>query len=84
MAEELVKSGRGKIVFDITGVTYINSAGIGMLAMTAGKLKERGGKLVLISSAGRAHDAIAAADPDPPDHADVRVDERRDRGVQLA
>jgi len=51
MTEELLQSGLSKIIFDITGVSYINSAGIGMLAMTAGRLKDRGGKLVLIASA---------------------------------
>lgn len=51
LADEFVTQGQKKVVFDITGVNYIDSAGIGMLAMTAGKLREIGGKLVLVSDA---------------------------------
>jgi anti-sigma B factor antagonist len=50
MAEQFACDGGRKVVFDIRGVSYIDSAGIGMLAMTAGKLKEAGGRLVLVSA----------------------------------
>jgi anti-sigma B factor antagonist len=38
-----------RVIFDMTGVNYIDSAGIGILALAAGKLKEGGGKLVVVS-----------------------------------
>jgi anti-anti-sigma factor len=50
MAENFGQDGHQKVIFDITGVNYIDSAAIGMLTMTAGKLKGAGGKLVLVSS----------------------------------
>ena len=53
LADELVKSGRTKAVFDLTGVDYVDSAGIGILALAAGKLKEAGGQLVLVVPEGR-------------------------------
>jgi anti-sigma B factor antagonist len=40
-----------RVIFDLTGVNYIDSAGIGLLALAAGKLKEGGGKLVVVSPA---------------------------------
>jgi len=38
-----------KVIFDMTGVHYIDSAGIGILALAAGKLREGGGKLVVVA-----------------------------------
>ena len=51
--EELSKKGATKIVLDLSGVEYIDSAGIGMLALSSGKLKEAGGKLAVAAPEGR-------------------------------
>ena len=53
MAEELGKRGAKRVVFDLTGVDYIDSAGIGMLALATGKLKEAGGSLAVVAPEGR-------------------------------
>ncbi|HEV2448712.1 MAG TPA: STAS domain-containing protein, partial [Candidatus Sulfopaludibacter sp.] len=53
LAGELVKSGRLKAILDLTGVDYIDSAGLGILALVAGKLKEAGGRLAVVAPEGR-------------------------------
>ena len=53
LADELVEDGRVKAILDLSGVDYIDSAGIGILALVAGKLKEAGGKLVAVAPEGR-------------------------------
>jgi anti-sigma B factor antagonist len=36
-----------KIIFDLSGVTHIDSTGIGIIVMSAGQVKEAGGELRL-------------------------------------
>jgi anti-sigma B factor antagonist len=36
-----------KIIFDLSGVTHIDSTGVGILVMSAGQVKEAGGQLRL-------------------------------------
>jgi anti-anti-sigma factor len=36
-----------KIIFDLTGVTHIDSTGIGIIVMSAGQVKQAGGELRL-------------------------------------
>ncbi|HLW88134.1 MAG TPA: STAS domain-containing protein [Terriglobales bacterium] len=45
--ENLVKENRKKIIFDLTGVTHIDSTGIGIIVTSAGQAKEAGGQLRL-------------------------------------
>jgi anti-anti-sigma factor len=52
LLDELVSRGEQRVVFDMSAVTYIDSAGIGMLAMAAGKMREAQGKLVVVSPNG--------------------------------
>jgi len=58
LADELVKGGKLKAIFDLTGVDYIDSAGIGILALASGKLKEAGGKLAVVSAEGRVRQML--------------------------
>jgi anti-sigma B factor antagonist len=51
--EELVRKGSKRIVLDMSGVDYIDSAGIGMVALAAGKLREVGGRLAVVATGGR-------------------------------
>ena len=53
LVEELVKRGTQRVIVDMSGVDYIDSAGIGMVALAAGKLKEVGGKLAVVAPDGR-------------------------------
>jgi anti-sigma B factor antagonist len=48
-----VADGRLHVMLDLTGVDYIDSAGIGVLAMAAGQLKQAGGRLALVAGEGR-------------------------------
>jgi anti-sigma B factor antagonist len=43
--EKLVRDNKKKIVFDLTGVTHIDSTGIGIIVMSAGQIKQAGGQL---------------------------------------
>src|SRR6202050_1684352 len=36
-----------KIIFDLSGVTHIDSTGVGIIVMSAGQVKEAGGQLRL-------------------------------------
>ncbi|MGA7646801.1 MAG: STAS domain-containing protein, partial [Terriglobales bacterium] len=43
--ESLVGEGRKKVIFDMAGVTNLDSTGIGIIVMSSGKLKKAGGEL---------------------------------------
>jgi anti-sigma B factor antagonist len=45
--ESLVREKQKKIIFDLTGVSHIDSTGIGIIVMSAGEIKEVGGQLRL-------------------------------------
>ena len=45
--ESLVREGRKKLILDLTGVTNIDSTGIGIIVMSAGTVKSAGGELRL-------------------------------------
>lgn len=48
-----IQDGSRKIILDLTGLTYIDSAGMGMVAACAGISFKAGGKLVVVSPAGK-------------------------------
>ena len=50
--EGLVREKKKKIIFDLTGVTHIDSTGIGIIVMSAGQVKDAGGQLRLAGVAG--------------------------------
>ena len=45
--ENLIRERHKKVIFDLTGVTNIDSTGIGIIVMSAGQLKKEGGELRL-------------------------------------
>ena len=53
LVDEMMKLGQRSIIFEMTGVDHIDSTGIGILTLSAGKLKESGGKLVVVAPDGR-------------------------------
>ena len=73
LIEELVQRGSRRVVLDMTGVEHIDSAGIGMVALAAGRLRESGGKLAVVAPEGRVlqlltmtrMDAIVSVRPTP-------------------
>ena len=58
---ELVDRGRIKIVLDLAGVTYIDSAGVGMLAAKQKTLLGRGGDLKLLNLTTRGQRVFGIA-----------------------
>ena len=53
IVEDLAKAGCTRAILDLTGVNYSDSAGIGLIAMAAGRLKEAGGRLIAVAPAGK-------------------------------
>ena len=48
-----IEQGARKLVLDFSGVTYIDSAGIGVLAFLIGLMEEAGGKMVMATGPGQ-------------------------------
>jgi anti-sigma B factor antagonist len=53
LVEDLARQGAKRVIFDLTGVDYIDSTGISMVALASGKFKESGGALALVAPSGR-------------------------------
>lgn len=47
--EELIRGQQKKVVFDLAGLNYIDSTGIGIIVMCATKMRAAGGELRLAS-----------------------------------
>ena len=58
LVDDLARKGSLRVIFDLSGVDYIDSAGIGMVALASGKLKESGGTLALVAPTGRVLDLL--------------------------
>ena len=48
-----ITEGARKMVLDLTGLTYIDSAGLGMVATCAGLMAKAGGRMVVVSAGGK-------------------------------
>ena len=55
---ELLKSGRKNLVFDLSGVTHIDSTGIGRFIDTYGRLGQAGGQMRLAAASGTVRDSF--------------------------
>jgi len=53
-----LEQGRCRLVLDFSGVTYLNSAGVGVVAMSAKRARSRGGDSALAGLKGRVRRAI--------------------------
>ena len=62
--DSLVTEGRKKVVFDLTGVTRIDSTGIGIIVMSAGQMKQAGGALRVAGSTGAVEQALQMTNVD--------------------
>ena len=47
--DELIRDNQKKVVFDLSGVEYLDSTGIGILVMCCGKMQAAGGELRVAS-----------------------------------
>jgi anti-anti-sigma factor len=52
LVAELIGKGELRVIFDMTRMETIDSAGIGLVALAAGKLKASGGRLVVAAPEG--------------------------------
>lgn len=50
--KQRIEEGTRKLVLDLSGLTYIDSAGLGTVATCAGMMARAGGKLVVVTVAG--------------------------------
>jgi anti-sigma B factor antagonist len=55
----LIRQGRVKIVLNLTGVTYIDSAGVGMMVAESKMVREKGGVIKLAQLTARSHHLLA-------------------------
>jgi anti-anti-sigma factor len=55
---ELLKENCKRIVFDLTGVTYLDSSAIGILMMCHAKLKKAGGVLHIAGAQGMVEETL--------------------------
>jgi anti-anti-sigma factor len=50
--KDQIEKGARKIALDLTSLSFIDSAGIGMVMLCAGKIREAGGHLVIVGAQG--------------------------------
>src|SRR5271168_1685877 len=58
LVPELLKSGRKNLVFDMSGVTHIDSTGIGRFIDTYSRLGQAGGQMRLAAATGTVRDSF--------------------------
>jgi anti-anti-sigma factor len=58
LIEDLIKRDVRKVILDMSKVDYIDSAGIGLLALAAGRLKDSHGQLVVVAPEGRVRQML--------------------------
>lgn len=58
LVADLVSENQTKIVFDITGVTRVDSTGVGIIVMCFGKIKKAGGELRLAGANRAVEDVL--------------------------
>ncbi len=56
--QQLLQEGRSRVVFDLTGVTHIDSTGIGRFISCLNKSRVAGGTLRMASASGQVRDAF--------------------------
>lgn len=56
--DSLVGEGQKKVIFDLAGVTNLDSTGIGILVMSSAKLRKAGGALRLASATAHVESVL--------------------------
>lgn len=56
---ELLKENHKKVIFDLTGVTVLDSSGIGILVMCHARMKKAGGALHVAGAQGMVEETLA-------------------------
>jgi anti-anti-sigma factor len=53
LVDDLARRGSTRVIFDMSAVEYMDSTGLGVLALANGKLKQSGGSLAIVAPGGR-------------------------------
>jgi len=56
--QEKIKQGSRKLVLDFSGLTFVDSAGIGVLAMWFGLMEREGGRVAVAGAAGHVKQTL--------------------------
>ena len=56
---QMIADGKCRIVVDLSGVTYIDSAGVGMMVDRSKRVSEKGGSMRLARLTARSHHLLA-------------------------
>ncbi len=56
--DDLIREQQKKVIFDLSGVTRIDSTGVGILVMSAGQMKKSGGQLRLAGATGHIQQVL--------------------------
>ena len=62
--DNLIRENRKKIIFDLSGVTHIDSTGIGIIVMSAGQVKNAGGQLRVACPEGHVEQVLKLTNVD--------------------
>jgi anti-sigma B factor antagonist len=57
--DQMIEAGRRQFVIDLSGVTYIDSAGVGMLVAESKRVTQHGGSMRLARLTARSHHLLA-------------------------
>jgi len=55
---EQIRQGARKLVLDLTKLTFLDSAGIGVLAVCSGAMTKSGGRLAIAAGAGKVKESL--------------------------
>jgi anti-sigma B factor antagonist len=56
--DTLLRENKKKVVFDLSGVTHIDSTGIGIIVMSAAQVKHAGGELRVAGASGHVEQVL--------------------------
>ena len=56
--DDLLHEGKLKVIFDLSGLSFIDSAGVGIVVMCFGKLKKSGGALLVAGAKGYVEETL--------------------------
>jgi anti-sigma B factor antagonist len=56
--DELLKTQAKRVVIDLAGVNYLDSTGIGIIVMCAGKVRDSGGALRISGACGKVYETL--------------------------
>ncbi len=62
--EKLVGEGRKKVIFDLSGVTTVDSTGIGIIVMSSGQIKKTGGELRIAGATAHVAEVLKMTNVD--------------------